>query len=366
MKQKAQALEERKVTWIREQIRFLDRQTLEAGGKRIRAGKVVLASGSKPIRPPISGVEHTIDSTQILQLTRIPPRVVVIGGGVIAMEFASIFGHVGSQVTVLEATPHVLGGVDRDVRAAIERMAPSWHVAIHTGAEVTRVARVDGSLAVTAKLSGKEQRFDAETVLLAVGRGPRVDGLDVEKAGVVVEKHGVRTDDYLETDAAGIYAAGDVHGRFQLSPLADYEGKLAARNALGEHKHTADYRVVPQTIFTIPSASSVGLTDAEARDRGIDYVASTLEFAKIGPAVVTGKGEGFVKVLLDRGSGELIGAHIVGHESEELIHEAALAMRARMTRDQLLATIPIHPSLSEALFGAITSAKTGHEESCCG
>lgn len=364
---KAQSLEERRIEWIRSPVRFVRENELEtAGGRTIRAAKVVLASGSKPIRPPIPGVEHTLDSADMLGLKSVPPRLVVIGGGVIAMELASIFGTVGSKVTVLEAKPGILTGVDDDLRRAIEQAAGDWNVTIHVGAKVGGIERLDGTLAVTVETDGRKQRFEAEAVLLATGRGPRLDGLDVEKVGVVVEKTGVGVDEYLETGAKGVYAAGDVHGRFQLSPVADYEGKLAANNALGAHREKVDYRVVPQTIFTIPSASSVGLTEAEGRDKGIDLVVSTLPFAKVGPAVIAGKGEGFVKLLFERASGELIGGHVFSAESEELIHEAALAMRARMTREQIVGTIPIHPSLSEGFFGAALSAKTGHEESCCG
>ncbi|MBI3181537.1 MAG: NAD(P)/FAD-dependent oxidoreductase [Myxococcales bacterium] len=363
---KAEALRERGIEWLKHPVRFLGRQAIEAGGRRLTARKVILATGSKPLRPSISGIEHTLDSADILNLKRLPPRLLVVGGGVIAMEFASIFGHVGSKVTVLEARPTILAGVDADLRRAIEDAAPGWNVAVHAGAKVLGIERTDGLLSVATEIGGRQQWFQAETVLMATGRVPRLDGLEVEKLGVVVERTGVHTNEYLETDAEGIYAVGDLHGRFQLTPIADYEGKLAARNAIEGNVEKADYRVVTQTIFTIPSASSVGLTEDEARTQGIDIAVSTIPFAKIGPAVIVGKADGFVKVVFERRSGQLIGTHIFGHEAEELIHEAALAMRARMTREQLLRTIPVHPSLSEGFFGAVTSAKTGHEESCCG
>lgn len=363
---KGEALEERGIAWLREPVRFLDPQTIQADSRRITAGKFVVATGSKPNRPSIPGIEHTIDSSDILGLTEIPRRLVVIGGGVIAMEFASIFGHVGSQVTVLEALPGILQGIDDDVRKAVEEAASGWNVTIHTGAKVTSIARGGGAASVAAEVGGESRSFDADVVLLATGRGPRVDGLDVDKIGARLQKKGIAVNEYLETDARGIYAVGDVHGRYQLSPVADYEGKLAAHNALRGNHEKVDYRVVPQTIFTIPSASSVGVTETEARAQGIEYVSSTLSFNKIGPAVIVGETEGFVKVIFAKESGELIGGHIFGAESEELIHEVAIAMQARMTRDQILKAIPIHPSLSEAFFGAVTSAKTGHEESCCG
>lgn len=363
---KGEALEERGVTWLREPVRFLDPQTLQADSRRLTARKVIVATGSKPNRPPIPGIEHTLDSSDILGLAEIPRRLVVIGGGVIAIEFASIFGHVGSQVTVLEALPAILKGLDDDVRQAIEQAASGWNVAIHTGVRVTSITRGNGAMSVTAEISGQSRRFDADVVLLATGRGPRVDGLDLDKVGARVDKKGVAVNEFLESDARGIYAVGDVHGRYQLSPVADYEGKLAAQNAVQGNRHKVDYRVIPQTIFTIPSASSVGLTEAEAREQDVEYAVSTLPFNKIGPAVIVGESEGFVKVIFDKRSGELIGGHIFGAESEELIHEIALAMQCRMTRDQILKAVPIHPSLSEAFFGAVTSAKTGHEESCCG
>jgi pyruvate/2-oxoglutarate dehydrogenase complex dihydrolipoamide dehydrogenase (E3) component len=361
--EKAKALAERGIEWVRDPVRFVDRQTVQADGQRIKARKVIVASGSQPIRPDIPGVGNALDSSGLLNLREIPDQLVVIGGGVIALEFASLFGHVGSAVTVLEAGPSILPDFDDDLRRAIEAAAPGWNVTLRTGASVTSVERRGAGFAVTAESDGRAESFEAERVLLATGRGPRVDGLGLEKIGVRVEGKGIRVNEYLESDALGVYAIGDVHGRFQLSPVADYEGKIAAHNAVSGNSEKVDYRLVTETVFTIPSASTVGLTERQAREGGREVEASVVPFRTLGPAVITDRTEGFFKVVLEKKTHEVLGAQVFGEGSEELIHLAALAIQNRMGRDDLLRTIPIHPSLAEGFFAAVKGVHREMEDS---
>jgi len=324
---------------------------------------VVVATGSKPLRPPIPGIEHALDSTGILALRKVPPRLLVIGGGTIALEFASIFGNVGSKVTVLETRPAVLADLDDDLRKAVERASSRSNVEIRTRVKVVRVDVGPKNLSVTVETGRGKEVHEAEVVLVATGRGPRVEGLGLERIGVRVEGKGVSVDEYLETDAPGVYAAGDVHGSFQLTPVASYEGDLAARNALGGRRTGVDYRVVPRTVFTIPSASSVGLSEKEARARGIDCASSLLPFGDIGAGLTAGETEGFVKIVFDKRTREVAGAHIFGAESEELIHLPTLAMKARLKAEKIVDTLTIHPSLAEAFFGAASKAKLARKSS---
>lgn len=361
--EKAKSLAERGIDWIRQSVHFEDRETIRANGTTLKARKVIVASGSKPVRPSIPGAEHALDSTGMLALREVPRRLVIIGGGVIALEFASLFGHVGSRVTVLEAEGTILSDLDADLRKAIEEAAPSWNVTVRTGVRVRDIIALDGGFDVMGEVGGRSERFEGDKVLLATGRGPRVEGLGLEKIGVRVEPTGVRVNEYLESDAPGVYAIGDVHGRYQLSPVADYEGKVAAGNALNGNREKADYRLVTQTVFTIPSASSVGLTEAEAHERGLEHLVNRVPFRSLGPAVVGGRAEGLVKVILDKKSQEVLGVHIFGDASEELIHLGALALQNRMTRDDLLRTIPIHPSLAEGFFAAVRGVGQGPEDS---
>lgn len=173
---KADALRERGVEWLRSPVRFLDAHTAVSDGRRIRAGKVIVASGSQPLRPPIPGVEHTLDSEQMLHLKQVPKRLVVVVGGVIAMEFASIFAHAGARVAVLEALPAILKGTEDDLRCGIEEAAPGWGVTIHTSVKVRGIEADGGAFSVVAELAGRRERFEADVVLLATGRGPRVNG----------------------------------------------------------------------------------------------------------------------------------------------------------------------------------------------
>jgi dihydrolipoyl dehydrogenase len=355
----AQSLRDKGVQWIHKPVWFRDARTLETEDQEIHAGKTVIATGSRPLIPEIPGVEHAIDSAGLLNLRGIPRRLLIVGGGVIAMEFASIFGQVGSRVTVVEARPTILDDIDPDLRTAIEGASAAWSVEILTSSKATRIDRVMQGLSVTVETKEGEQRHEADVVLIAVGRGPNVEGLNLKGVGVQVGPKGIHVDATLETDVPGVYAAGDVHGRYQLTPISHYEGELAARNALLGSRKKADYRVVPRTVFTIPSASSVGLDEEEARELGVDFLASTLPYGESGPAVISGKARGFVKILFDRESHEIVGTHIFGDDSEELIHIPAVAMKARMKAEELGNLITIHPSLAEAFFSAAGRAEFG-------
>jgi pyruvate/2-oxoglutarate dehydrogenase complex dihydrolipoamide dehydrogenase (E3) component len=350
----ARQLEERGIHRVRRPVAFRDSRTVESDEGMVHARRIILATGAETVRPAIPGIEHALDNADLLGLRTAPRRLLVIGGGVIGLEFASIFGRVGSQVDVFEAGEEILPDIDPDVREALIASHPDLRV--RTRAEALRIDRKGESVVLQVRVAGREESREGDAVLVATGRGPRVRGLGLERIGVRLGKKGIETDEYLETDALGIYAAGDAHGRFHLTPVAHYEGSLAAANALDGPRRKADYRVVPRTLFTLPQASSVGLTESEARREGREVASSLVRFDEIGAGLASDRTEGFVKVIVDRISRELVGAHILGEESEELIHLPALAMKAGLNADDILGTLGIHPARSEAFFSAVSKA----------
>jgi dihydrolipoamide dehydrogenase len=203
-------------------------------------------------------------------------------------------------------------------------------------------------------------------VLLATGRVPNVGGLELDEIGVQVDKSGIKVNEYLQTTVDHIYAGGDGIGGYMLTPVASYEGRVASKNAIKNNIETVDYSLVTRTTFTHPPVASVGLTEQEAIEKELEIDANRLDFADVGPAVVLGETRGFVKLISDKKTKYLIGAHIIGPRAEELIHEIAIAMKGKLTITELSEIISIHPSISEAVIGTAISADKGYQESCCG
>jgi pyruvate/2-oxoglutarate dehydrogenase complex dihydrolipoamide dehydrogenase (E3) component len=312
---------------------------------------VILATGSAPGRPPIPGIERALTSDQLLAVTTLPPRLVVIGGGAIGMEFGFAFGRAGSRVTILQGGDHVLAGADREVRDALVALGPGANVDIRTGARVRAVAP---DLTVEAELGGRRERFPADVVLVATGRPPRTADLGLEAAGVAVERGAVRVDEFRRSvSAPHVYAAGDVTGTHQHTPAAWYEGRLAADNAVGGQRRTVDFSVFPTAVFTIPALAQVGLTEDAACAAGHRVVIGRAPFADSSAAGVRDETEGLVKAVIDEPTGRLLGVHVVGPGAEDLIQIAAAAMRGGLTREALAGMHSVFPTLGGSVFDAM-------------
>jgi len=353
------------IALFRRRAAFVSPHEVDLGGQKVRADKIILAVGAHAVRPAIPGIELAITSDEALALRELPASLVMIGGGVIAMEFAHIWNAVGVQITILELGERILSKEDGEIAEGLTRLSQARGIAIHTRTRVQRVERTHDGYVVTAQTLEGEHRFPGELVMLAAGRVANTEGLRLEAAGVQVEKRGISTNEYLQTTAPHIYAGGDAVGRYFFTPVATYEGKLAARNALQGNVEKADYSLVTHTVFTLPPASAVGLTEEQARQQGLEVAVTRVPFSAIGRAVVDDETEGFVKIIEEKGSERLLGAHILGPRAEELIHEFAIAMKGGLTRQQLAQVISIHPSLSEGVIGAAVSAERARAESCC-
>jgi pyruvate/2-oxoglutarate dehydrogenase complex dihydrolipoamide dehydrogenase (E3) component len=348
---KPEALEQEGITVLRGRARFVDPHAIAVDGRRVTAERIVLATGSAPARPPIDGIERALTSDQLLQQTTLPGRLVVIGGGAIGMELGFAFGRAGSRVTVLQSGDHVLPATDGEVRDALLALAADARLEVQTSVRVSRIAP---DLTVEAEVAGRHERFGADAVLVATGRPPNTSDLGLELAGVALERGAVRVDEFRQsTSAPHVYAAGDVTGSHQHTPAAWYEGQLAAENALLGNRRVADFTVFPTATFTIPALAQVGITEATARQRGGRVAVGRAPFADSSAGGVRGETEGLVKAVFDEPTGRLLGVHVLGPNAEDLIHIAAVAMRAGLTRADLAGMHYVFPTLAGSVFDAM-------------
>ena len=351
-----------KVEWIRGRASFAAPGLLavaKADGTavEIEASKTIAATGSHPISLPVLPIDGktVITTDEIIALTESPRRMVIVGAGVIGCEYAFIFRTFGADVVLIEKTPHVLPGQDKDVVAAIEKELKRRGVAVHLGTTVVSCAGKPGG-GRTVTVDGGTA-FEADLVLACVGRRPTTGGLGLETAGVALGPRGeIVADDCLETTAPGIFAAGDILGRRMQSSTAILEGAVAAENAMGGSR-TIDERFVPGGIYTQPEIGTVGLTEDDAVEMGIPHVVGLCPYAGLVKACsLQAFNPGFIKMLFDPASHRLIGAHILGTESAELIHNLVVAMRTGAVAEDFVYSIYHHPSLSEGFRDAARDA----------
>jgi dihydrolipoamide dehydrogenase len=339
---------------------FTGPSTLQVeGGDEVRFASAVIATGSRPLRPPIPGIDHErcIDSTGMLEVPTVPARLAVLGGGVIGCEFASIFGHFGSEVTIVEMLDHLIAMEDDDAIAALERAFKRRKIGLELGARATRVEdAVDGVRLVYARADGGEAAVEADLLLVATGRGANVEGLGLDAAGVEFDRRHIPVDSHMRTNVPNIYATGDVAGNWQLAHTAFREGEVAAENALG-HESEIDYRSTPRCVYTDPEVAAVGLTEREARERHGDAVeVGTMPYSAIARAAMYGDRTGFVKAIYETRYGELLGLVAVGTQATELINAGVVGIEAESTIETIGDSIAPHPTLSEAVKEAALAA----------
>ena len=325
---------------------------LEVAGRRIAASDVVIATGSVPSRIPLEGAEHTIDSDAILELSEPPPRLVVIGGGVVGMEFGALFAALGSEVTVLEMLPEILPMVEADVAQAYRRHFEARGGKVRTAAEVKAVSRGRRGL----KVRYNDEEVGADVVLLAAGRSAFTSGLGAEERGVELERGRVKVDAHLRTAADHVWAIGDVIGGIMLAHVASYEGVCAVENIAGGRDRTPDYHAAPNCVYTQPEIANVGLGEKAARAAGHEVKVGRFPFAASGRALTLGETEGFVKVVADARDGRVLGVHMIGPRVTDLIAEATLAVQQGVTLEDLDLTMHAHPTLAESFMEAALAA----------
>jgi dihydrolipoamide dehydrogenase len=323
-------------------------QTLEAG----RA--VILATGSEPKSLPGVPIDEktVISSNGAVRNEAKPKSIVVIGAGAVGVEFADVYRSYGVEVTLLEALPRIVPIEDEEVSTLLTRSLSRRGITIKTAVKVSAVK--PGGAGVVVETDGG--RFEAEQVLMAVGRGARTKGVGLEALGVTMERGFVKVSPTMETSVKGVYAIGDMAGAPLLAHKAMAEGVVAAEAIAGKTPRPVDYGNVPSCTYCRPQVASIGLTEAKAKDGGRELAIGKFPFTANGKAVALGETEGFVKVIADKKTGEILGVHIIGPEATEMIHEFAVGRTLEATVDEIMHTIHAHPTLSEAALEATLAA----------
>ena len=316
--------------------------------EELHAKNVIIATGSEPAEPPIFEIDENqvLTTTGILNLTELPESLLIVGGGISGCEFASIFNAFGCRVTILELLPTILATEDTQVIRHIQLFMKRKGITIHTRAKLTHVKKSDKH--VTAVLESGEE-LTAEKMLISIGRRYNTDGIGLEKVGVRTEAGKIVVDTQMQTNIPGIYSVGDVASRYLLAHVASAEGKVAAENCLGASVDM-DYQVIPWCVFTLPEIGHAGMTEEEATAEGYEVKTGRFPYAANGKALGLRETDGFVKIVSDTDSGDILGVHIVGAHASTLIHEAAVAVHLGATARDIAHTIHAHPTLSEMLM----------------
>jgi dihydrolipoamide dehydrogenase len=336
--------------------KFLDHRTAEVDGTPLSADAFIVAVGSEPSMPPIPGLDldGVITSSGALELDALPESIAIAGGGVIGVEFASLFSALGVKVTVVELLPQILPMLDADLAGTLLSALSARGVTFHTASRLERVSRSGRHLALEVTTPGGPVTVTADKLLVAVGRRPMTRGLGLESLGVSMERGRILTDERMATTVPEIYAIGDCAGPIQLAHTASAEGETAAENLMG-HPAKMDYKTVPSAIYTSPEAASVGLSEREARDRGHSVRVGVFPLMMNGKSLIEDDISGFVKIIADERYDEILGVQMVGPRATDMIAEAALALRLEATAEELISTIHAHPTISEAVREAALS-----------
>ena len=346
-------LQQNKVDLIRGTAR-LDgpgRVRVEPSGQTIEASNVIIATGGVTRSLPgltVDG-ERVLTSREALALRDVPASVVIVGGGAIGVEFGYIYRSYGAEVTIVEALPHLLPNEDEDVSRQLERSFAAMGISILAGASVEDVQAGSEGVTVVVKTGAQAQELRAERVLVGVGFGANSDSLGLTEVGVELERGWVKVDGYCETSVPGIWAIGDVTGKLLLAHVASQQGVTAVEKIAGVEPQPLDYEKMPRAVYCQPQVASLGITEAQARARGIDVVTGRFPFRASGKAMAIGETEGFVKLVVDKATRAVLGYHIIGHGATEMLGEASLGAMLETTPSELGYAVHAHPTLSEAL-----------------
>jgi dihydrolipoamide dehydrogenase len=337
------------VEWVKGTGRFKDPNTIAVeGGEDVTFKSAIIATGSYPLRPPIEGIdsERCVDSTGLLAQTEVPRRLVILGGGIIGCEFASILHRFGSEVTIVEMLPNLIPMEDEDASKELLKQFQKRGIAVHLGSQCKKVEEKGDGLVVHFD----DEQVECDLMLVATGRGPVVKDLGLEEIGVEHdEKKGIAADDRRRTTVQHIYAAGDCAGYWQLAHTAFREGEVAAENALG-HDAVVDNRGVPRPIYTDPEVAAVGLTEQQAREQyGDDVATGMFPWSANGRAIMQNETTGWVKSIHEGRYGELLGLVLVGPHVTDLVEAGVVALDAESTVETVADGMAAHPTLSEAI-----------------
>ena len=342
------AMEKRGVEVFRGSASFAGPNAVQVGRDTLEAEHIVIATGSTPRRLPFAGAEHMITSDEVLSERSFPLEIVFVGGGVIALEFSHVYARAGAKVTILEALPRLLPAADEDAVQQLQAETERLGVTVRTGVTVRYVENRDGWQHLVFEQDGKEHAIDAQRVVNGAGRVPNVEGLNLEAGQVKIDGGRLSVDGYLRSSSnPRVHVCGDVlWSSPQLSPIATYEGRLVGRNIAEGPKHKPDYAGIPSCVYTVPALASVGLTEAKARDQGLKVRVQTSDMREWFSSRTYGETVAWAKVLISETDDSILGAHMIGHAGEELIHLFALAMKHGITAGQIKDSVFGFPTFS--------------------
>ncbi len=347
-------LHSNKIKVISGEARLVDAKTVLVNGKEIQAKNIIIASGSKPALLPIKGIESdkVLTSDEINDITTVPEKLVIIGAGVIGLEYANIFNTFGSRVTLIESMPLVLNYLDTELSKRMAIFLKRQGIDLHTSTLVEEIIAAGENLIVKAAGKKGDMEVSADVVLVASGRRAQTDNLDLDRLGIKTENGFIKVNDNYETNLKNIYAIGDVIGEPMLAHVASEEGIAVAERIAGHSEPEINYNAVPSCIFTFPEIAVVGMSEEEAKAKGINYRVGKYPFSANGKAMTMGETDGLVKVLADD-KGFIIGVHIIGPHASDLILEGIVLVKNRLNTKEITGTIHPHPTLGEAMAEAI-------------
>lgn len=352
-------MKQAKVNVVTEFASFKDAHTVVAAGEEYTADNIIIATGSVSRSLPIPGAELECvkTSTDMLSIDYVPESLTIVGGGVIGMEFASIFNAMGSKVTVVEYMKQILPPFDSDIAKRLKQALSKKGIEIVTSAAVKKIEQnSEYEIVTTYECKGKEQTVVSSDILMAVGRAPRLDGLNLEAAGVEFTPRGIKVDDYMRTNVPHIFAIGDVNARMMLAHVATFQG-MRALNAIDGKDDSIDFSIVPSAVFTQPECGMAGLTSEQCKEQEIAVKTGTSFFRANGKALALGEPDGLCKLIFRAEDMKLIGAHIMGVQAADLAQQAADLMTRGVTHAQMTDIIFGHPTVSEVLLSACHNLK---------
>lgn len=338
------------------EAKILGKKEISVNGVIMAYDKLIIATGSQTFIPPIKGVglENVVTSKELLELKTIPDELIIIGGGVIGMEFAGIFNSFGSKITVLEALPSILPNMDGELVKRVKPLLKRQGMNIITSVMVTEIKENNGKLEVTYDTKKGPQTIRGDQVLVSTGRRPSVQGFGIEVLDIQIEPTGIVVDDNFRTSDPDVFAIGDVNGKWQLAHAASSQGEFVAEFIAGETPVIG--KVMPGCIFMFPEMASVGKTEEELKLEGIPYLTSKFMLGANGKALTMGETDGLVKVITDENE-VIIGVHILGAHASDYIHEGVLACEKSMKVEEFKSVIHAHPTLSEAFYESVMGIK---------
>jgi dihydrolipoamide dehydrogenase len=331
--------------------------TNEGKTSLLKTKNVILATGSEArMLPGLQPSDRILTNIEILSLKEIPKSLVIVGAGAVGVEFASIFRSFDAEVTIVEMLPRLVPVEDEEVSKELARVYRKRGINFHTSARVENIENTKNGIAVTISVEGKQQKIDAERILIAIGRKPRTENIGLERTKIKPEREFIKTDSWMQTEEPGVYAIGDiVLGSPQLAHVGAMEALVAVAKIAGKPGKPINPEHIPGATYCHPEIGSVGLTETKAREAGYNVKIGKFPFTANSRASIVGQHEGFIKIISDADYGEILGVHIIGPQATELIAEAVAAMELEATVEDLMWTIHSHPTLSEAMLDAANS-----------